>query len=202
VPSTSGALPGLVYAHYVRETAEKKGLATEVFLDAQGLSQNPAVLRVRVAKKERERKTSPPGLFLEARRGRPVKVWLDDQPVRGMQLGVNVPLYEPRLATETGLEFIMGQIAELPTGRQLMQFAGWVLLGLCVIALVRLRMWDRYIGGMLLELKKQKAAAVSRLMDRAISIHRRRAIQTGRGIRLIGRLPRPHLHLSLPLSNG
>jgi hypothetical protein len=39
VPSQSSALPGLVYAHYVCGTTEKKGLAIEVFLDAQGPSQ-------------------------------------------------------------------------------------------------------------------------------------------------------------------
>jgi hypothetical protein len=54
--------------------------------------------------------------------------------------------YEPRLATEAGLEFIMGQIAKLPTRRELIRFEVWVALGLCVLALVGLRMWDRYVS--------------------------------------------------------
>ena len=50
------------------------------------------------------------------------------------------------LATEAGLEFIMGQIAKLPTRRELIHFVVWVALGLCVLALVGLRMWDRCIS--------------------------------------------------------
>ena len=48
--------------------------------------------------------------------------------------------YEPRPATEAGLEFIMGQIAKLPTRCELIHFRVWVLLGLCVLALIGLRM--------------------------------------------------------------
>jgi hypothetical protein len=107
--------------------------------------------------------------------------------------------YEPRLAIEAGLEFIMGQIAELPTRRQLMQCAGWVLLGLCVIALVGLRMWHRYIAA---RIKKEKAAAVS-CSDGSSDLDRSpRRYPTGGGIRLIGRARAPHLHLPLVLCNG
>jgi hypothetical protein len=34
--------------------------------------------------------------------------------------------YEPRLATEAGLEFIMGQVAALPTRRELIRFGVWL----------------------------------------------------------------------------
>jgi hypothetical protein len=45
---------------------------------------------------------------------------------------LNERRYEPRLATEQGLEFIMARIAELPTRRELIRFGAWVLLGLSV----------------------------------------------------------------------
>ena len=53
--------------------------------------------------------------------------------------------YEPRLATEEGLEFIMARIAALPTRRQLIHFRIWVALGLCVLALIGLRMWMNWV---------------------------------------------------------
>jgi hypothetical protein len=40
----------------------------------------------------------------------------------------------------------MGQIAKLPTRRELIHFVVCVALGLCVLAVVGLRMWDRYIS--------------------------------------------------------
>jgi hypothetical protein len=54
--------------------------------------------------------------------------------------------YEPRLVTEAGLEFIMGQIAKFPTRCELIHFRIWVPLGLCVLALIGLRMWTRWFG--------------------------------------------------------
>jgi hypothetical protein len=57
--------------------------------------------------------------------------------------------YQPRSnfpATEAGLEFIMGQIAKVPTRRELIHFGVWVALGLCVLALVGLRMWYRLVS--------------------------------------------------------
>jgi hypothetical protein len=45
--------------------------------------------------------------------------------------------YEPRLATEEGLEFIMQRIAALPTRRKLIRFGGWVVLGLRVLTVNR-----------------------------------------------------------------
>jgi hypothetical protein len=48
--------------------------------------------------------------------------------------------YEPRVATQEGLEFIMGQVAKLPTRRGLTRFAVWVAIELSVLALVGLRM--------------------------------------------------------------
>jgi hypothetical protein len=53
--------------------------------------------------------------------------------------------YEPRLATEQDLEFIMARIAALPTRRELIRFGVWVALGLCVLALVGLRMWMNWV---------------------------------------------------------
>ena len=53
--------------------------------------------------------------------------------------------YEPRLATEEGLEFIMARIAALPTRRELIHFGVWVALGLCVLALIGLRMWMNWV---------------------------------------------------------
>jgi hypothetical protein len=49
------------------------------------------------------------------------------------------------LATEAGLEFKIAQIAKLPTRHDLIRFGVWVAPGLCVLAFVGLRMWDRYI---------------------------------------------------------
>jgi len=40
----------------------------------------------------------------------------------------------------------MEQIAALPKRRELIHFGVWIALGLCVLALVGLRMWDRYIS--------------------------------------------------------
>jgi multisubunit Na+/H+ antiporter MnhB subunit len=56
------------------------------------------------------------------------------------------PRYEPRPATEAGLEFIMERIADLPTRRELIRFRIWVALGLCVAALIGLLMWERVIA--------------------------------------------------------
>jgi hypothetical protein len=53
--------------------------------------------------------------------------------------------YEPCLATEAGFEFIMGQIAKLPTRRELIHFDVWVALGLCVLAIISIEMWSRYV---------------------------------------------------------
>jgi hypothetical protein len=40
----------------------------------------------------------------------------------------------------------MGQIAALPTRRELIRFGVWVALGLCVLAMVGLEMWWRYVS--------------------------------------------------------
>jgi hypothetical protein len=53
--------------------------------------------------------------------------------------------YEPRLAIEEGLEFIMQRIAALPTRRELIHFGVWVALGLCVLALVGVRVWMGWV---------------------------------------------------------
>jgi hypothetical protein len=58
---------------------------------------------------------------------------------------LNERRYEPRLATEEGLEFIMQRIAALPTRRELIHFGVWVALGLCVLALIGLRMWMSWV---------------------------------------------------------
>jgi hypothetical protein len=56
------------------------------------------------------------------------------------------PSYDERHPLGTDLEFIMRRIAALPTRRELIHFGVWVALGLCVPALVGLRMWDRYVA--------------------------------------------------------
>jgi hypothetical protein len=56
------------------------------------------------------------------------------------------PRYDERHPLGSDLEFIMRRIAALPTRRELIHFGVWVALGLCVLALVGLRMWDRYIS--------------------------------------------------------
>jgi hypothetical protein len=53
--------------------------------------------------------------------------------------------YEPRLATEAGLGFSMGQIAKLPTRRGLIHADVLVALGLCILAAVRVQMWTRWV---------------------------------------------------------
>jgi hypothetical protein len=53
--------------------------------------------------------------------------------------------YDPCLATEAGLEFIMGQIAKLPTRCELIHCGVWVALGLCVLAVISIEMWSRYV---------------------------------------------------------
>jgi hypothetical protein len=53
--------------------------------------------------------------------------------------------YEPRLATEEDLEFLMARIAALPTRRELIHFGVWVALGFCVLALVGLKMWMDWV---------------------------------------------------------
>jgi len=56
------------------------------------------------------------------------------------------PKYNERHPLGSDLEFIMGRIAALPTRRELIHFGVWVALGLCVLTLVGLQMWDRYIS--------------------------------------------------------
>jgi hypothetical protein len=48
-------------------------------------------------------------------------------------------------AIKTDLEFIMARIAALPTRRELIHFGIWVALGLCVLALIGLRMWMNWV---------------------------------------------------------
>lgn len=43
------------------------------------------------------------------------------------------------------LEFIMQRIAALPTRRELIHFGVWAALGLCVLALIGLRMWSQWV---------------------------------------------------------
>jgi preprotein translocase subunit Sss1 len=40
----------------------------------------------------------------------------------------------------------MARIAALPTRRELTRFAVWVALGRCVLGLIGLRMWWRYVS--------------------------------------------------------
>jgi hypothetical protein len=56
------------------------------------------------------------------------------------------PRFDERPLRRSDLEFVMEQIAALPTRRELIRFGVWVALGLCVLALVGLQMWDRYIS--------------------------------------------------------
>ena len=55
------------------------------------------------------------------------------------------PRFDERPLTWIDLEFISEQIATLLTRRELIRFGVWVAPGLCVLALVGLRMWQRYI---------------------------------------------------------
>jgi len=52
--------------------------------------------------------------------------------------------YEPRLATDAGLEFIMWQIAKLR--RDLLHAAVWAGLGLAAAAIIGIEMWWRYVA--------------------------------------------------------
>jgi hypothetical protein len=56
------------------------------------------------------------------------------------------PRFDERPLTRSDVEFIMGQIAALPTRRELIHFGVWVALGLCVLAMVGLEMWWRYVS--------------------------------------------------------
>jgi hypothetical protein len=56
----------------------------------------------------------------------------------------NLSRSDERHPTGTELEFIKEQIGALPTRRELIRFGVWVALGLCMLALVGRRMWDRY----------------------------------------------------------
>ena len=53
--------------------------------------------------------------------------------------------YEPRLATEEDLEFIMARIAALPTRRHLIHVGVWIAMGLGVLALLGVHMWLRWV---------------------------------------------------------
>jgi hypothetical protein len=48
-------------------------------------------------------------------------------------------------AIKTDLEFLMERLSKLPTRRELVRFGVWVALGLCVLALIGLRMWTRWV---------------------------------------------------------
>jgi hypothetical protein len=48
-------------------------------------------------------------------------------------------------AIKTDLEFLMERLSKLPTRRELVHFGVWVALGLCVLALIGLRMWTRWV---------------------------------------------------------
>jgi hypothetical protein len=56
------------------------------------------------------------------------------------------PRFDERHLTRSNLEFVMEQIAALPTRRELIRFGVWVLSGFSVAALAALHMWDRYIS--------------------------------------------------------
>jgi hypothetical protein len=51
----------------------------------------------------------------------------------------------PTSPTEEGLEFIMQRIAALPTRRELIHFGVWVALALCVLAMIGVHMWLRWV---------------------------------------------------------
>jgi hypothetical protein len=55
------------------------------------------------------------------------------------------PRYDERHPTGSKLGFIMEQLATLPTRRELIRFGVWVALGLCVLAMIGLRMWTRWV---------------------------------------------------------
>jgi hypothetical protein len=56
------------------------------------------------------------------------------------------PRYDEASATGSDLEFIVKLIAALPTRRELTRFAVWVVLGLCVLAIVGCEMWWRHVS--------------------------------------------------------
>ena len=55
------------------------------------------------------------------------------------------PRYDEQNPYGSELEFIMERIAALPTRRELIRFGVWVALGLCVLALIGLRIWLNWI---------------------------------------------------------
>jgi hypothetical protein len=55
------------------------------------------------------------------------------------------PRYGERHPTVSEREFIMEQLATLPTRRELIRFGVWVALGLCVLAMIGLRVWTRWV---------------------------------------------------------
>ena len=46
---------------------------------------------------------------------------------------------------QSDLEFLIRRVSGLPTRRELIRFGVWVALGLCVAALIGLRMWTRWV---------------------------------------------------------
>jgi hypothetical protein len=56
-----------------------------------------------------------------------------------------LPRYDERRPTVSEREFIMEQLATLPTRRELIRFDVWVALGLCVLAMIGLRVWTRWV---------------------------------------------------------
>jgi hypothetical protein len=56
------------------------------------------------------------------------------------------PRYDEQHPTGSELEFIMEQLAALPTRRELIHFGVWVALGLSVAAIIGIEMWSRYVS--------------------------------------------------------
>jgi len=56
-----------------------------------------------------------------------------------------VPRAVTWLATEAGLEIVMGEVSALPTWRQLIHFSVRGALDLCILPLIGLQMWLRWV---------------------------------------------------------
>jgi hypothetical protein len=63
------------------------------------------------------------------------------------QLYVEVPPYTPaRHVTEmVPADLLLERLAQIPTQRELIRFRIWVALGLCVLAIIGVQMWWRWV---------------------------------------------------------
>ena len=62
------------------------------------------------------------------------------------QLYIEAPPYRPRPVTEMlPADLIAERLAQIPTRHELIRFGVWVALGLCVLAIIGLQMWWRWV---------------------------------------------------------